>query len=154
VIADNRHGKRDPGPQWGRRIIWGNHRIGGGELRAAATAWRVDVTWGTPLTPEGAPVAWGTAVDREGRNIVWGTGAEREDANIVWGTECGGRDCDNIVWGTDSEGDNIVWGTSGEGDNIVWGTSILGDSDYIVWAPPAIRRLYRLVTTVVDPETR
>jgi serine protease AprX len=173
----------DSGPEWGRRIIWGNHRIGGGELRAEATAWRLDVTWGTPLTPEGSPVVWGTAVDTEGDNIVWGTscadaecdnivwdtGADGEGDNIVWGTECGGRDCDNIVWGTicaEGECDNIVWGTvsefdnivwgtlaDGEGDNIVWGTGLLDDSDYIVWGAPVIRRQYRVVT-VIDPETR
>jgi hypothetical protein len=49
----------------------------------------------------------------------------------VWGTDCGGADCDNIVWGTATDGDNIVWGTASDGDNIVWGTA--ADGDNIVW---------------------
>ncbi|MGH7215320.1 MAG: hypothetical protein ACREIT_11210, partial [Tepidisphaeraceae bacterium] len=50
-----------------------------------------------------------------------------------WGTDCGGADCDNIVWGTSALGfdDNIVWGTAELVENIVWGTS--GDVDNIVW---------------------
>src|SRR3954465_6939762 len=156
----------DNGPAWGRRIIWGNLRIGGGELGVTASAWRLDVLWGSPVTPEGSPVAWGTtACSRDlecdpsnpfgPRNIVWGTGAANEADNIVWGTECGGADCDNIVWGTSTEGDNIVWGTAseGEGDNIVWGTNVLDDSDYVLWSAPAIRRPSRVVI-IVDAALR
>ena len=156
----------DNGPAWGRRIIWGNLRIGGGELGVTASAWRLDVLWGSPLTPEGTPVAWGTTAcsrdidcdpsDAFGpRNIVWGTGTENEADNIVWGTECGGADCDNIVWGTSTEGDNIVWGTAseGEGDNIVWGTNVLDDSDYVLWSAPASRRPSRVVI-IVDAALR
>src|SRR4029077_13623884 len=31
--------EKDPTP-WGRHLIWGNHRIGGGQIRATANAWR------------------------------------------------------------------------------------------------------------------
>jgi len=130
---------------WSAQVIWGNHRVSGGQLRLAASAWRTDVTWGSAKTPEGRNVAWGTACPADGDpstslgagcdpstalgagTIVWDTGSDpsttlgAESDNIVWGTECGGGDCDNIVWGTTcdaSECDNIVWGTSedGEGD--------------------------------------
>src|SRR5205807_2118305 len=83
------------------------------------------------------------------RQIIWGNyrlkggylnpRANAWAANIVWGTDCGGADCDNIVWGT-SDGDNIVWGTADPTDNIVWGTNALdnivwgtSDGDNIVW---------------------
>jgi hypothetical protein len=54
--------------------------------------------------------------------------------NIVWGTDCGGADCDNIVWGT-ADDDNIVWGTATGDDNIVWGTD---DGDNIVWGTGSV----------------
>jgi subtilisin family serine protease len=144
---------------WSGTLIWGNHRISGGQLVATSSAWRTDVMWGSALTPEGKPVVWGTqcdpqsetacdpaplgtgnivwgtsCADTECENIVWGTGSEAD--NIVWGTECGGADCDNIVWGTACEAnecDNIVWGTATEGDNIVWGTITESEGDNIVW---------------------
>jgi hypothetical protein len=48
----------------------------------------------------------------------------------VWGNDCGGADCDNIVWGNSSD-DNIVWGNAEGLDNIVWGNT--SDFDNIVW---------------------
>jgi serine protease AprX len=164
---------------WSRHVIWGNHRIGGGELRADATAWLNDVTWGSAVTPQGQRVAWGTTAALEGDNIVWGTSTEgdnivwgtgTESDNIVWGTECHEQDCDNIVWGTvcpaeDTECDNIVWGTAtesdnivwgtaddGERDNIVWGTNVLDETENIVWGASAIRRRSRILVT--DPALR
>ena len=59
----------------------------------------------------------------------------RDGDNIVWGTDCGGADCDKIVWGAAADGDNIVWGTANDGDNIVWGTAT--DGDNIVWGTSA-----------------
>ncbi|MBA3887675.1 MAG: S8 family peptidase [Acidobacteria bacterium] len=146
-----RNPNRQPYPTsrwWGRRIIWGNQRIGGGEIQPDANAWALNIVWGTARDVEGDNIVWGTARDVEGDNIVWGTardvegdnivwGTSRdvESDNIVWGTDCGGRDCFNIVWGTarDVEGDNIVWGTADdlEVDNIVWGTGL--ELDNIVW---------------------
>jgi serine protease AprX len=146
---------------WGRRIHWGNQRLGGGALLPGTNAWSLSTVWGTAFSPEGDNIVWGTRADVEGDNIVWGTSFDFEadnivwgtDAgfeadNIVWGTDCGGRECDNIVWGTsvgvegdnivwgtadDLEIDNIVWGTSFEVDNIVWGTNFELEGDNIVW---------------------
>jgi hypothetical protein len=89
-----------------------------------------NIVWGT-MNEDGDNIVWGTRED--GDNIVWGT---MDDAfNIVWGTDCGGEDCDAIVWGTttiDDFGFNIVWGTADDAFNIVWGTSG-EDLDNIVW---------------------
>jgi hypothetical protein len=53
----------------------------------------------------------------------------------VWGTDCGGANCEGVVWGTLArDGDNIVWGTVAQ-DNIVWGTALSGDN--IVWGTVA-----------------
>jgi serine protease AprX len=138
---------------WNRHINWGNHRIGGGVLRADANAWAANVTWGATSTDEGDAIVWGTVCGEQGcdntlwstapdqATIVWGTrtedtivwGTSTED-NIVWGTACGGADCQRVVWGTTCDTDacdSVVWGTSTE-DNIVWGTSA-DDEDNIVW---------------------
>jgi serine protease AprX len=127
-------------PIWSRQIIWGNHRLTGGNINPTANAWGTNIVWGTGKTggTTGLNIVWGTA--RGDDNIVWGTaggddnivwGTAGGDDNIVWGTSCGGGDCDNVVWGTASGDDNIVWGTAQLGDNVVWGTSA-GD-DNIVW---------------------
>ena len=146
-------------PTWSRTINWGNHQVKGGIINAKANAWATSVvwgaakalstgdniTWGTMAT--GDNIVWGTAMagdnitwgtSMEGDNITWGTsmvgdnitwGTMASGDNIVWGTDCGGADCDGVVWGTMS-GDNIVWGTAMMGDNITWGTSM---GDNIVW---------------------
>ena len=138
---------------WNRHINWGNHRIGGGVLRADANAWAANVTWGATSTDEGDTIVWGTVCGEQGcdntlwstapdqATIVWGTRAEdtivwgtSTEDNIVWGTACGGADCQRVVWGTTCDTDacdSVVWGTSTE-DNIVWGTSA-DDEDNIVW---------------------
>jgi len=124
---------------WSRHILWGNHMLSGGVLNPKANAWRLGVEWGWARTnaTDGDNIVWGTMSD--GDNIVWGTaqdgdnivwGTAQDGDNIVWGTDCGGDDCDNVVWGT-HDGDNIVWGTAQDGDNIVWGTA--QDGDNIVW---------------------
>ena len=117
---------------WSRNIIWGSHRLGHGFIKPSANAWKNGVVWGAvkPLAADGDNIVWGTMAD--GDNIVWGTMADGD--NIVWGTDCGGADCDKVVWGT-SDGDNIVWGTASDGDNIVWGTA--SDGDNIVWGTSA-----------------
>jgi serine protease AprX len=137
--ADNRAGARMPLQNtWSRKIIWGNHLLGGGYLSPRGNAWSNAVVWGSARTASGQNIVWGTDCgsgcdnivwgthDANGDNIVWGTGG---DDNIVWGT--GGDD--NIVWGTMFAFDNIVWGTNDD-DNIVWGTDCGGsDCDNIVW---------------------
>ena len=62
--------------------------------------------------------------------------------NIVWGNDCGGPNCQKVVWGSHAErhrswarrrgDDNIVWSTGGD-DNIVWSTAG-DDRDNIVWS--------------------
>jgi hypothetical protein len=107
----------------GDNITWGTMATGDNIVWGTAMAGD-NITWGTSM--EGDNITWGTSMD--GDNITWGTSMEGD--NIVWGTDCGGADCDGVVWGTMS-GDNIVWGTAEMGDNITWGTSMLGDN--IVW---------------------
>jgi serine protease AprX len=147
---------KDPTP-WSRHVIWGNHRIGGGEIRATANAWRIDVPWGSGLTPEGQLVAWGVACaptpvaptpGASCETIAWttatdaATGPGTASDNVVWGAECGGDDCADVVWSLAQPGDSVIWSATddGEGDRIVWTTNALDESDDIVWAPPAIRR--------------
>ena len=128
---------------WSRRLIWGNHRIGGGVLVPSANAFAIGTDWGASATDDGDNIVWGTSCGGDCDNIVWGTNDDNivwgtddnivwgttggDVDNIVWGTDCGGADCDNIVWGTNA--DNIVWGTVESGDNILWGTA----GDNIVW---------------------
>jgi hypothetical protein len=156
--AQHQYGDRMPVQKvWSRQIIWGAHRLRYGLINPNANAWANNVIWGAARTADtgdnivwgtedltlGDNIVWGTS-DFLGDNIVWGTtilggnimwGAVAADTgdNIVWGTDCGGADCDNIVWGT-ADGDNIVWGTAALGDNIIWGSS-LGDN--IVWGTSA-----------------
>jgi serine protease AprX len=103
----------------GDNIVWGTD---GGDNIVWGTRDGDNIVWGTE--GKGDNIVWGTS--RAGDNIVWGTDG---GDNIVWGTDCGGADCDDVVWGT-ADGDNIVWGTARDGDNIVWGT---GNGDNIVW---------------------
>jgi serine protease AprX len=113
-------------PEWGRSIVWGNQRLGGGHLPASAGAWD-------------APVAWGAECDPAGCGAV----ADGLDApvNVVWGSTCAGDDCDeaewttgaddSVMWGHSAEQDTIVWGNTDDGDTIVWGNT--DDGDTIVW---------------------
>ena len=104
------------GTAWSQHVIWGNRRIRGGDLRAAASAWRTDVIWGSATTPEGDSIALSAAT---------------KGNNVVWGAECGGADCDHIVWGTASESDGMVWGANA-----------LDETEHVVWsAPPVLRRI-------------
>jgi serine protease AprX len=143
---------------WGKRIIWGNHLLTGGVVLPDANAWSLGTTWGAAMAGNGDNVVWGTALTGDnvvwgtaltGDNVVWGTASDGDNVvwgtalngdnvvwgtaltgdNVVWGTDCGGADCDNVVWGT-ADGDNVVWGTARDGDNVVWGTA---NGDNIVW---------------------
>jgi len=126
---------------WGRHLIWGNHRVGGGLIRPEATAWSRDVVWGAALTPRGQQVVWGircadSCAERDGTDDVvpWGTtrpavpvvlGREGDDENVVWGTAepgdrvlwAGGRV--DGGWGT-RQSDGVVWSNLREGDNALW----------------------------------
>jgi subtilisin family serine protease len=152
-FASASYGERMPVQSiWSRQIIWGNHRLSGGYLKATANAWATNVVWGMAKTlgDTGDNIVWGMGcgggdcdnivwgmdagdnivwgMSKDGDNIVWGMA--KGDDNIVWGMDCGGGDCDNIVWGMADPGDNIVWGMADPGDNIVWGMNGL---DNIVW---------------------
>jgi serine protease AprX len=59
---------------WSRHVIWGNHRVRGGALSAAANAWREDVIWGAQTTAEGEPIVWGMTPD----GSAWGAGGDVE----------------------------------------------------------------------------
>jgi hypothetical protein len=115
---------KDPTP-WNAHINWGNHRIGGGMLKAGANAWRVDVMWGAASTDDGDNVIWGTLCT--GADCTGQAAAASSDGDtIVWGTSCADVSCSRIVWGATRDADNIVWGAAcrgGDCDNVVWGTS-------------------------------
>ena len=124
---------------WGGDVVWGS----------TSTPTGNNIVWGDNCADASCDdVVWGNNVvgRYDDDNIVWGndetttscgatamkttsSGATDGDDNIVWGNDCGGEDCDNIVWGNDGE-DNIVWGNAEGIDNIVWGNS---DDDNIVW---------------------
>ena len=128
---------------WSKKVIWGNHQLKGGAVKANANAWGLNIVWGSARTlgVTGENIFWGTTLADENivwgtnwvgdalENIVWGTNVVGMDENIVWGTDCGGADCENIVWGT-MDAENIVWGTCNAAENIVWGTNAL---ENIVW---------------------
>jgi serine protease AprX len=118
--------------EWGKQVIWGNHRLRGGIIRPNANAFQSGVTWGSAVGLRGENIVWGTL--QRGDNIVWGTADLLSASNLVWGTV---RDAfgDNLVWGTFGDTDNLVWGTIAGDDNIVWGTDCGGskDCDNLVW---------------------
>jgi serine protease AprX len=147
---------------WGKRIIWGNHLIGGGIIVPTANAFLPGTNWGAVTLDDGANVVWGTecdtadcgnvvwgtSVDSLGNvvwgtsvdslgNVVWGTSVLDDLGNVVWGTDCGTDDCNNVVWGT-ADGGNVVWGTAADSlGNVIWGTACDAsgncDDGNIVW---------------------
>jgi subtilisin family serine protease len=127
----------DPTP-WSRQVIWGNHRIAGGQLSPAANAWRTDVIWGSGQAPDGNPIVLGT--------ISVGEGGPAATDNIVWSTACGDSACDDVVWGTARESGGIVWRVSSN-EPIVWGTNVLDETDNVMWGASAIRSRSRMLVT-------
>jgi subtilisin family serine protease len=119
-------------------IVWST---GGDDNIVWSTAADDNIVWSTGDSDN---IVWSTAGDD---NIVWSTGGEDNIVwstgtlqNVVWGGDCGGRNCQKVVWGEQLNGvvmgtaatdDNIVWSTAAD-DNIVWSTS-RGD-DNIVWS--------------------
>jgi serine protease AprX len=102
-------------------IVWGTNDMNADNI-VWGTAGSDNVVWGTSGWDN---IVWGTSFNFD--NIVWGTSFSD---NIVWGTDCGGSDCDTVVWGAVDTVDNTVWGTALASDNVVWGTSF---TDNIVW---------------------
>jgi serine protease AprX len=153
--------------EWGRHMIWGNYRLGGGVPLPAANAWTVGLTWGATTGLSGDRVVWGAerldnivwsmlddnivwSMDDDNivwsmdDNIVWSMQNDNivwsmNDAeNIVWSMDCGGADCESVLWGQRTA-DGTLWGALEENDNIVW--SMLDEnivwsmlSDNIVWS--------------------
>ena len=128
----------DPTP-WSGHVIWGNQRVGGGQLRAAANAWRTDVIWGSTETPDGAPVSLG--------------------AQCAAGATPGPAACDGAAWDPSGDGDDVVWGSV-----LVWAASaaepraerpaaagrakdsVARDAiDDVIWKLPAVRRQFRVL---------
>ena len=93
---------------WSRHIIWGNERIAPGASLLVSNTWALGVTWGATAA-----------------NIVWSEHVKAD--NIVWSEDCGGANCEGVVWGARSA-DGSVWGTARASDRIAWKT------DNIVWS--------------------
>jgi len=113
-------------------IVWST---GGSDNIVWSTGGGDNIVWSTG---GGDNIVWSTG---SGDNIVWSTATVQ---NVVWGNDCGGPNCQKVLWGSQLNGvvmgtstgaDNIVWSTGG-GDNIVWSTA--GDAnDNIVWSTSA-----------------
>jgi serine protease AprX len=134
---------------WGRQIIWANHRVSQRALGPSANAWSNDVIWGDSRVPGGALVEWGPSWGASCRDLlcsslIWGSPSS---PNVVWGNRCGGDDCqeswtrsttgsqpvgtsdeDTVVWGN-GDSDTVVWG-NGDSETVVWGNE---DGDTVVW---------------------
>jgi serine protease AprX len=153
-FATAQPGERYPHPaEWGKTIIWGNHRVRRGAISPRGNAWALDVVWGASGY-NGQPVVWGTPCDDECDNVTWGTSDPTQPVcnplletcdNVVWGTsdptnptcDPNVEDCDNIVWGTSDPVEPTCNPLLEDCDNIVWGTSRGGDQgedeDNVVW---------------------
>jgi hypothetical protein len=118
---------------WSRHIIWGNDRVAGELSLLTRNVWALGVTWGA-----------------EAANIVW---SEAHTENIVWSSDCGGANCEGVVWGARSD-DGSVWGAARASDKVAWDTDNIvwseaqsqnivwseASPESIVWSPVAVRR--------------
>ena len=112
----------------GQPIVWG---VKADDNIVWSTRHDDNIVWSTRHDDN---IVWSTRHDdnivwstRHDDNIVWST---RHDDNIVWSTDCGGANCEGVIWGARGNGD-FVWGTAEESDNIVWSTR---EDDNIVWS--------------------
>ena len=150
---------------WGSNIVWGEAQTPVGQnivwgencdtVDCDNIVWGSNIVWGNFDTLNN--IVWGNT---DGDNLVWGYAHGVDNIvwgsldNIVWGTDCGGADCDNIVWGEFF--DNIVWGNAEGLDNIVWGTLLDNivwgntDGDNIVWGNSAVDLQYGDDTAEVE----
>ena len=151
AMSDTIEGESIP---WAGHIIWGNYRITGGLPLPGSNAWATTQTWGLLKTRAGTPVVWGARLDENivwstgsdenivwstgtDQNIVWSTGGDENIVwstmtvqNVVWGNDCGGHNCQKVVWGSHKDG--VVWGTADDDENIVWSTALTDEN--IVWS--------------------
>jgi serine protease AprX len=156
-FADTSGGPAPADAQWSTRIIWGNHLVAGGRLRADANAWPTSVTWGDITTDDGTAIEWGvkeatvTSVVDSVETVVSPWSVSSESRNVVWGVTCGGDDCDGpwnpqavsgassfdetVVWGMDIGDETVVWGMDFGGDTVVWGMSCVETlCEPIIWS--------------------
>lgn len=75
-----RHVARPDPTRWSRQILWGSHRLRGGIIDPAASAWRSDVEWGASHTPEGDPIVWGVVPDAD---TPWRIGGGGDDLAML-----------------------------------------------------------------------
>jgi serine protease AprX len=128
--------------RWSAHVIWGNHRLSGGELRLTANAWRTDVIWGSAQAANGAAIALGTQCAATSATTC-------ED--IAW--QPATDDSDDVVWSSAG-----VWAASVRSDaaaaalGSTSASSLLDNTDNIIWGTPAARRRSRI--PVAGPPTR
>jgi serine protease AprX len=92
---------------WGRRLIWGAHRLGGGLPLPAANAWTPSTVWGAAFTGAGDAVFWGARCEPAlCDRMIEGSG---ESAGMpAWGTSCADAACTAILWGAAGDFEDLV----------------------------------------------
>jgi serine protease AprX len=91
-------------------IVWSTAR--GDDNIVWSTADDDNIVWSTTdddnivwSTTDDDNIVWSTTDDD---NIVWSTATVE---NVVWGSDCGGMNCQKVVWGSQQQ-DGTLWGTS------------------------------------------
>ena len=112
-----------------QNIVWST--AGADQNIVWSTAADQNIVWSTAIDQN---IVWSTAVDQNivwstlvDQNIVWSTATA---ANVVWGSDCGGHNCQKVLWGATRDG--VVYGTADADQNIVWSTLL--DDMNIVWS--------------------
>jgi serine protease AprX len=145
----------------GSNIVWSTVRADSDSVVWSTAANIVWSTGGNIVWSTGSNIVWSTVnniVWSTGSNIVWSTGnnivwSTAIVENLVWGDDCGGFNCQQVLWGAEhpdgtawgtarlEDADNIVWST---GSNIVWSTAgdyqdsiVSATGSNIVWSTAA-----------------
>jgi len=144
----------------GRPVVWGaqsDENIVWSVSDDQNIVWSVatdqNVAWSTAGSDEN--IVWSVADDQnivwsvsDDENIVWSVNDDQNIVwsvatalNVVWGADCGGHNCEKVLWGATRNGTvygtatpdmNIVWGSRLDDQNIVW--SVVDDDQNIVWS--------------------
>ena len=72
--------------EWGRQVIWGNHRITGGVIRPNANAFQLGTTWGSAFDGDGDNIVWGTLEARRQHRVGHLRPAERRQPGVGHGS--------------------------------------------------------------------